>query len=174
MKNRPKRIAAFLIVVLLAFVGVCRVWAAEEKPSRPATKKDLLGTWEIKSVRLVRDKKDPAFYPYQRYVFNADSSMKFMTSEKPFTKEWLDKFQKQQPKIDYSVNEKGVLTLTWQKPVRSESALCAYVLKDVSPELIAKLSAPDRKDLPRKGDLTLSFLNSRGRIAYQKVLVKIT
>ncbi len=147
--------------------------AGEEKASRPATKKDLVGTWELVSVRPIHDAKDPVFFPYQRYVFNGDASMKYMVSKMPFTKEWLDKFVKQPREIDYRVDEKGVLSLIWQTKPHQESAICAYVLKDIPAELLAKVSAEKQKGLPKKGDLTLSFLNGQGKVAYQKVLTRV-
>jgi hypothetical protein len=158
---------------VLALALVSQSAAAEEKASRAATKKDLVGTWELVSVRPVHDPKDPVFFPYQRFVFNADSSMKFMASADPFTQEWMGKFNKQPASIDYAVSEKGVLTMTWQETVHSESALAAFVLQDVPPDLKEKLTDAQKKGLPKKNDVTLSFLNSRGKIAYQKVLTKI-
>jgi len=170
MKMNLKKTTAVLLP--LAFYAVS-VFAVEEKASRPAVKKDLVGTWELVSVHPVHDPKDPVFYPYQRFVFNADSSMKYMVSEKPFTKEWLDKFVKQPREIDFRVDQKGVLSLIWQTRPHQESAICAFVLKDVPQEVLEKVSPDKRKGLPKKGDLTLSFLNSQGKIAYQKVLTRV-
>ena len=161
----------WIVAGSLLIAGVAS--AQPEKASRAATKADLVGAWDMTVVRPVFDKKDPVFYPYQRFIFDGDSSMKFMSSEKAFSPEWLEKFQKQSREIDYSVNDKGLLTLTWQTKPHSELALCAYVLKDVPPEVLAKLPASERGHLPKKGNLTLSFLNSSGKIAYQKILTKI-
>lgn len=162
-----------LIALVLFSAVLPAALAADEKMSRPASKADLVGTWEMASVQPVHDKNDPVFFPYQRFMFGANSSMKFISSEKPFTKEWLNKFKKQPAEIDFTVNEKGVLTLSWQKVSHAENILCSYVLKEVPAEVLSKLPAERRKGLPKKGDLTLSFLNSSGRIAYQKVLSKI-
>ena len=149
------------------------VAAEPDRVSRPATKEDLVGAWELVSVRPVYDKTDPVFYPYQRFVFNKDSSMKFMVSEKPFTQDWLTKFTKQMPEIDYTISDKGLLTLSWQTRPHNESVVCAYVLKDVPADLAAKVPAPQRSRLPKKGNLTLSYLNNSGKIAYQKILTRI-
>lgn len=170
MKNHLKK----TVWALLPFVfSATAVFAAEEKASRQAVKADLVGTWEMVSVRPIHDASDPVFYPYQRYVFNADASMKYMVSEKPFTKEWLDKFVKQPREIDFRVDEKGILYLIWQSKPHQEMAICALVLKDVPQEVLAKVPVDKRKGLPKKGDLTLSFLNSQGKIAYQKVLTRV-
>ena len=156
--------ATLLLITTLAF--------AADKASRPCKKEDLVGTWEMVLVRPIYDRTDPVFFPYQKFVFNRDSSMKFMSSEKPFTKEWLDKFQKQPAEIDYSLDEKGLLTLTWHSRPHSEMAVCAYVLNDVPPEVLAKIPQSERNRSPKKGNVTLSFLNNNGKIAYQKILKK--
>ncbi len=160
--------------ILMMFVcSVSTVYAAGEAVSRPAIKKDLVGTWEMVSVRPVHEPNDPVFFPYQRFVFNSDASMKYMVSEKPFTKEWLDKFIKQPREIDFRVDNKGVLTMIWQSRPHQETAICTFVLKDVPAEVLAKVPIDKRKGLPKKGDLTFSFLNSQGKIAYQKVLTRV-
>lgn len=170
MKTNLKKTAVALLPLVFCAAAL---FAAEERASRPAVKKDLVGTWELASVHPVHDPNDPVFYPYQRYVFNSDSSMKYMVSEKPFTKDWLDKFVKQPREIDFRVDQKGVLSLIWQSRSHTEEAICAYVVKDVPAEVLAKIPTERRKGLPKKGDLTLSFLNSQGKIAYQKVLTRV-
>ena len=167
--NLRKAVSLFFI-----FSVLFSSWTfAAEKASRPCKKEDLVGTWEMVSVRPVYDKKDPIFFPYQKFVFNQDSSMKSMASEQPFTKEWLDKFEKQSVEIDYSLSDKGLLTLTWQNRPHSEAAICAYVLSDVPAEVLAKVPKIDRGNLPKKGNITLSYLNNDGKIAYQKILKKV-
>ena len=145
---------------------------AADKASRPAAKADLIGVWDMVSVKPVYDKTDPVFFPYQRLVFNSNSSMKTMSSEKPFTKEWLDKFQKQPAEVDYSLSDKGLLTLTWQSRPHNEQAICAYVLSDVPPQVLAKIPAAERAHLPKKGNITLSYISNEGKIAYQKIFKK--
>jgi hypothetical protein len=168
-----KKFFGMRIVFVFAVCFTTLVWGQQERASRSALKSDLVGSWEMVSVQPIRDKSDPVFFPHQRFVFNPNSSMKFMSSDRPFSKEWLDKFQTQDAEIDYSLNEKGVLTLSWQKKPYTESALCSYVLKDVPAEVLLKLPPERQKGLPRKGNVTLSYLDKSGRIAYQKVLFKI-
>ena len=157
--------AALLLVTALS-------WAEQERVSRPAKKEDLIGSWDMVSVKPVHDKDDPVFYPYQRFVFGRDSSMKFMSSDKPFTQAWLDKFAKQPPEIDFTLNEKGILMLTWQTRPHNETVVCSYVLKDVPPEVLVKIPPSERTHLPKKGNVTLSFLNNSGKIAYRKILAR--
>lgn len=163
-----------VIVVAAAVFLFQSGWAcAAESPSRPASKQDLVGNWAMVSVRPTHDKSDPTFFPNQRFRFNPDASMKFITSEKPLTQEWLTKFEQQDPDIDFTVDEKGLLTLTWGKIAHSERAIAAYVQKDIPAELANKMPESARGGLPKKGDVTLSFLNSKGKIAYQKVLRRV-
>ncbi len=168
--NFGRTMALFFI---LSTIHVSATFAETQKASRACAKQDLIGIWEMVSVKPIHDKQDPVFFPYQKFVFNKDSSMKFMASEKPFTKDWLDKFQKQPAEIDYSLNEKGVLTLTWHSRAHTELAVCAYVLSDVPPEILAKIPPSERGHLPKKSNATLSYLNGNGKIAYQKILKKV-
>ena len=172
MKIRPMGLFGMLACALAVQAAYAAPTAVRENASRPATKEDLVGTWDMASVSPVLDSSDPVFYPYQRFVFNPDSSMKYMVSEKPFTRDWLQKFSKQVPEIDYTLNARGLLMLTWQTRPHNESAVCAYVLKDVPPELAAKVSQSQRAHLPKKGNVTLSYLNSGGKITYQKILTR--
>jgi hypothetical protein len=160
------------LCVLLALGSLATSAYAGDKASRPCKKEDLIGTWEMISVKPVYDKTDPVFFPFQKFVFKQDSSMKFISSEKPLTKEWLEKFQKQPVEIDYTLSDKGIVTMTWHSRPHNDSALCAYTLSDVPPELLAKIPPADRGHLPRKDDATLSYLNNAGKIAYQKILRK--
>ena len=159
-------------VLALFLLHASLVFALQEKVSRPAVKADLVGMWDMVLVQPVRDKNDPIFFPYQKFVFYNNASMKFMSSDKPFSNEWLEKFNKQNAEIDYLLDAKGVLTMSWQKTPHSEKVLCAYVLEDVPVEVASKLPLERRKGLPKRGSITLSFLNNSGRIAYQKVLSK--
>jgi len=168
-----KRFGKGVCVVVVSLMVAVSSYAETEHASRPATKKDLVGTWELVSVRPAQNAKDPVFYPYQRFQFNADSSMKYMTSTEPFTKDWLDKFRKEQAAIDFRVDERGVLSLMWQKKRYEESAICAVSQKEIPADVLAKIPKDKRKGLPKKGDMTLSYLNPEGRIAYQKVLTRV-
>ncbi len=165
-----KKILVFVLSVMLVTVSA---YAANPSVSRPATKSDLVGSWDLVSVRPIHDKKDPAFFSFQRYEFNQNASMKFMVSPQAFGKEWLDKFKKQPTEINYSVSAKGLLTFTWSNKPFSESAIAAIVIQDMPKEVLDKIPATERDRLPQKGNLVLSFLNKSGKIAYQKVLARI-
>ncbi len=162
-------------IIFCVFSGILLTtfsFAANPSVSRPATKADLVGAWDLVNVRPIHDKKDPAFFPYQRYEFNKNSSMKFMVSQQVFNKEWLDKFKKQPTEINYYVSAKGLLTITWSNKPFSETAIAAVVTQDMPKEIIDKMSAVEKDRLPKKGNLVLSFMNKSGKIAYQKVLAK--
>jgi hypothetical protein len=163
-----KKMAAFLILLLAS-----QAQAAEnQKMIRPATRQDLVGTWDVVAVRPVKDPKDPAFFPHQRYLFKSDSSMKFMASPVPFDAESEKKFLKEPTSIDYTINEKGVLTLSWQARPYTEAMIAGVVIQEPPTEALSRLSAEQRRVLPQKGDLTFSYM-SDGKPAFQKVLKKI-
>jgi hypothetical protein len=163
-----------LLGVLSGILIASLSYAGNPSVSRPATKADLVGVWDLINVRPIHDKKDPAFFPNQRYEFKQDSSMKFMVSQQAFNKEWLDKFAKQPNEINYSVSAKGLLTFTWSNKPFSESAIAAVVVQDMPKEVLDKMPAVEKDRLPKKGNLVLSFMNKSGKIAYQKVLAKIS
>ncbi len=164
----------FIFCVLSGVFIATMSYAANPSVSRPATKADLVGGWDLVSVRPIHNKKDPAFFPYQRYEFKKDSSMKFMVSQQAFNKEWLGKFNKQPNEISYSVSAKGLLTFTWSNKPFSESAIAAVVIQDMPKEVLSKMPTVEKDRLPKKGNLVLSFLNKSGKIAYQKVLAKVS
>jgi hypothetical protein len=43
----------------------------------------------------------------------------------------------------------------------------------VPPDRLEKIPPERRKGLPKKGDVTLSFIDAHGQIAYQKVLRRV-
>ena len=167
-----KKSLFILGLVLFSTVSAQAVEAPQPKPSRPCTKAELVGNWDMVSVIPVLNKEDPAFYPYQKFAFNRDSSMKVMTSDKPFDAKALAAFKSQPSGINYSLDPKGILTMTWSARPHTEYAICAYILQEVPPEILKKIPAERRAGVPKKGNVTLSFIGRDGKIAFQKVLKK--
>ena len=170
-----KRKNALIFILGLVLFSAAAAQAAETpplKPSKPCTKAELVGTWDMVSVTPVLNLQDPTFYPYQKFVFKSDSSMKVMTSQRPFDAKALAAFKSQPVEIDYSLNPKGILTMTWSTRPHTEYAICTYVLQDVPPEVLKKIPAEKRAGIPKKGNVTLSFIGRGGKIAFQKVLKK--
>lgn len=173
MRSR-RRIVFISIAALFLSSHVEAATPLAGKVSKPCTKAELVGVWEMVSVMPAVSKKDPVFYPHQRFVFNGDSSMKVMTSEKPFDAKVLAAFKSQPTEIDYSLDAKGILTMSWSRRPHTELAICAYVLQDVPPDMLKKIPTEKRAGIPKKGNVTLSFVGRNGKIVYQKVLKKIS
>ena len=171
MKRKNARIFILGLVLFLA-ASAQAAEAPSPKASKPCTKAELIGAWDMVSVTPVLDNQDPTFYPYQKFAFNRDSSMKVMTSNKPFDAKALAAFKSQPSEINYSLDPKGILTMTWSTRPHTEYAICAYVLQEVPPEILKKIPAERRAGIPRKGNVTLSFIGRDGKIAFQKVLKK--
>ncbi len=171
---RRKAVSFFILGLLLfSAAGAGAADAPPQKPIKACTKAELIGTWDVVSVMPVLNKQDPTFYPYQKFMFKGDSSMKVMTSEKPFDAKALAAFKSQPSGIDYSLDPKGILTMTWSTRPHTEYAICAYVLQEVPLELLKKIPAERRAGVPKKGNVTLSFVGRNGKIAFQKVLKKV-
>ena len=172
MKSARKII--FILMVGLFLSSNSEALVPQGKVSKPCAKAELVGTWDMAAVMPVLSKKDPVFYPYQRFVFNANSSMKVMASEKPFDSKALAAFKTQPAEVDYTLDPKGTLTLTWSNRPHTEYAICAYILQDVPPEMLKKIPAERALGVPKKGNVTLSFIGRGGKIAYQKILKKVS
>ncbi|GEM_PF-6681115 len=170
---KRKNVNIFILgLVLFSAASAQAAEILQQKVSKPCTKAELIGTWDMVSVMPVLNKQDPTFYPYQKFAFNRNSSMKVMTSEKPFDAKALAAFKSQPTEIDYSLDPKGILTMTWSTRPHTEYAICAYVLQEVPSEILKKIPVERRAGVPKKGNVTLSFIGRDGKIAFQKVLKK--
>ncbi len=171
---KRKNIRIFVLgFVLFSAASAGAADAPPQRPSKACTKAELVGTWDMVSVMPILNKQDPTFFPYQKFMFKSDSSLKVMTSQKPFDAKALAAFKAQPAEIDYSLDPKGTLTMTWSTRPHTEYAICAYVLQDVPPEMLKKIPAEKRAGVPKKGNVTLSFIGRGGKIAFQKVLKKV-
>ena len=79
-----------LALAVLAGFGTGLAVAQEAKDVlRPCAPADLVGTWEVIRFAVVAparvDRSDPYFYPYQRYVFSANATMRHLTSKTRIT-----------------------------------------------------------------------------------------
>ena len=170
---RRKDIGIFILgLALFSAVSAPAAQAPQQKVIKPCTKAELVGLWDMVSVMPVLNKQDPTFYPYQKFAFNSNSSMKVMTSDKPFDTNASAAFKSQPSEIDYSLDPKGILTMTWSARPHTEYAICAYILQEVPPEILKKIPVERRAGVPKKGNVTLSFIGRGGKIAFQKVLKK--
>jgi hypothetical protein len=63
--------------------------AQDEEITRPCRRADLIGLWRVIRFGFAAgatvDRADPAYQPYQRYVFNANATMGYVASDVPPT-----------------------------------------------------------------------------------------
>ena len=78
------------LVLGLAVVAVMATTAGAqegEEPLRPCRRSDLLGHWQVIRLGIASgarvDRADPAYHPYQRYVFHGNATMAYTASANP-------------------------------------------------------------------------------------------
>src|SRR5437660_12057048 len=90
--SRPGPVAALLLALLAWLLLPCLVAdaVAADDPRealRSCTRADLIGIWAMirqgtaPSARV--DLTDPSFYPYQRFAFRADASLRHLAAPAP-------------------------------------------------------------------------------------------
>jgi len=137
---------------------------------RPCTRGDLIGTWAMirlgtaPSVRV--DQSDPYFYPYQRYAFSADRSMRHLTATAPVGPEQQQAILSAPPTTTWTVDDKGRLL------TRKSGATAPEV--DACQILLTKISDP-RSPVPGlPGDLLLTHYSEDGKPVARRLLRKMS
>ena len=90
-ESRSVLVVALLLASLAASLAV---WPADQAAAadlnealRPCTRTDVIGIWAMirqgtaRSVQV--DSTDPSFYPYQRFAFRADASVRHLAAPAP-------------------------------------------------------------------------------------------
>ncbi len=164
-------------LLTLAIAGSCAFWpvgraAAFDDPRdalRPCTRGDLIGTWAMirqgtaPSVRV--DATDPDFYPYQRYAFSADRSMRRLTATVPVGLEEQRTILSAPATTTWSIDERGRLL------TRKNGAAAPEV--DACQILLAKISDP-RSSVPGlAGDVLLTHYGEDGKPVARRLLRKM-
>ena len=137
---------------------------------RPCTRGDLIGTWAMirlgtaPSVRV--DESDPYFYPYQRYAFSADRSMRHLTATAPVGPEQQQAILSAPPTTTWAVDDKGRLLTRKAGATAPEIDACQI--------LLAKVSDP-RSSVPGlPGDLLLTHYSEDGKPVARRLLRKMS
>jgi hypothetical protein len=137
---------------------------------RPCTRGDLIGTWAMirlgtaPSVRM--DESDPYFYPYQRYAFSADRSMRHLTATAPVGPEQQQAILSAPPTTTWTVDDKGRLLTRKAGATAPEIDACQI--------LLAKVSDP-RSSVPGlPGDLLLTHYGEDGKPVARRLLRKMS
>jgi hypothetical protein len=170
--TRALAIMALAVLAVLSTRSVTTAAAADDPRDalRPCTRGDLIGTWAMirlgtaPSVRV--DESDPYFYPYQRYAFLPDRSMRHLTAKAPVGPEEQQAILSAAPTTTWTVDDKGRLL------TRKAGATAPEV--DACQILLAKVSDP-RSSVPGlRGDLLLTHYGEDGKPVARRLLRKMS
>jgi len=171
----PRRAPLVLVLSLLAaslIAGPADHAVAADDPNealRPCMRADLIGVWamiRLGTARSVRvDPTDPSFYPYQRFVFRADASLRHLTAPAPVGPEEQRAILSAPPTITWTVDGEGRLL------TRKNGAAAPEI--DACQVLLVKVSDP-RSSIPGlPGDLLLTHYGEDGKPVARRLLRKI-
>jgi hypothetical protein len=173
----PQRSAPVVVLFLALFAAALTTWpgsravAADDvsEALRPCTRADLLGTWAMirlgtaPSVRA--DRADPYFYPYQRYAFHADASMRHLTAPRPVRPEKQRTILSAPTTVTWAVDDQGRLLTRKDSAAAPEVEGCQI--------LLAKVNDP-RSPIPGlPGDLLLTHYGEDGMPIARRLLRKM-
>lgn len=139
-----------------------------EKKSQLPSSTEIVGTWEMvyqKNGNLILD-NDIYIYPYQRFSFFSDGYVKNIGTTEPFDEKALRIWEVAPKTSKYRFTEKGVLLIEG-----SAGDLTPIIISVITEDLEQSLR-PDAPKL-KKGDLILSYLNSKNQVYLQRYLRKV-
>ncbi|HTL70500.1 MAG TPA: hypothetical protein VL404_04325 [Candidatus Eisenbacteria bacterium] len=163
------------LVLFASLFCVSPSWAVGH--SRPCLEKDLVGTWQMRSIntKLKLDSRDPFAAPYQWFIFDAQGRFKQMTSSEPIAgkSDLIRQFEERIPTTRYALDAKGMITLTRIETPNPEVCVCTYVLEGVPEDKLAAIPEAQRWNVPQKGDLILTYPNGEGKPVLAKSLRRV-
>lgn len=136
------------------------------RPCRPA---DLIGAWEVIRFGTARavpvDPSDPYFYPYQRYVFASNATVRHLTSKTRITQADHRALLTATAPATWAVDGAGKLLVQKEGATRIEAAACAVLTKEV---------VDPRSRVPAMpGDLLLTHYDAADRPVMRRQLRKL-
>jgi len=163
-------------LLLAAFAASLAVWPADQAAAadlnealRPCTRTDVIGIWAMirqgtaRSVQV--DSTDPSFYPYQRFAFRADASVRHLAAHATVGPEEQRVILSAPTTVTWSVDRQGRLLTRKDKGAAPEINACQV--------LLAKVSDP-RSPIPGlPGDLLLTHYGQDGKPVARRLLRKI-
>lgn len=167
----------FFVFILSSFLFVSSEAAAAAKSARPCLTSDLIGSWEMRNIKTkVKLKEDDAFgWPQQRMVFDRRGDVKQVMSQVALENDpaTLKKFNNTAFTSSFVVNDRGILAITKIESPVPETCLCSFIITGVSAEVIAKIPEAKRNELPKPGDIVLTYLTQKGQPIVVKTFRKI-
>ena len=152
-------------------------WPSGQKGVRSCLTSDLMGTWELRNMntKIKIDPNDPFGWPYQRFSFDRRGDVKEMMSTTPIegNKSAVKKFENAASTSKFSLDERGILSVSKIESPLTERCACNVATKDIPADLLAKLPASKRAQVPHQGDLVLTYMDRNGQPVIIKSLRKL-
>jgi hypothetical protein len=121
----------------LALVGglAVPVSGRAEDAFRPCRRGDLVGSWGVIRFGFASgasvDRGDPAYQPYQHYVFNADATMTYAAAAAPPTPEQQQALLRGPASATWRVDDRGRLMRQAAGSARVETSECRVITRTV-------------------------------------------
>jgi hypothetical protein len=170
----PQRLAtiASLVLAMLAAPIAWRPAASADEIGealRLCTRADLIGTWAVirfgTTASARGDPAGPAARPHQRFVFEADASLRHLASGSPITREDHRAMLAAPVAATWAIDDRGRLLVTRDGAEGPEVNDCQV--------LVAKVSDP-RSTVPAlPGDLLLTQYDANDRPIARRLLRQI-
>lgn len=164
---RPRALVPGLALLVLAAVPA----GAEESeaPLRPCRQADLLGHWQVIRFGLaagaVVDRADPAYQPYQRYVFHANATMAYVASATAPSADEERALPQAPAPVRWALDAGGRLQRHRDPASRAETSDCRVVLRALKDAKSPVLALP--------GDLVLTDQDGAARPVARRLLRKL-
>jgi hypothetical protein len=121
------------LALLAALAGP--VVGQEGEALRPCRRADLIGLWGVIRFGFASgarvDRGDPAYLPYQRYLFNADATMAYAAADVPPTLEQQQALRRAPASATWAVDARGRLTRRTAGSARVEISDCRVITRTV-------------------------------------------
>ena len=155
----------FFITAICLSATLSPSWAAGNKGVRACLTSDLIGVWDMQSIntKVKLDPNSSFGWPYQRFSFDRRGDVKEMMSTTPIAgdKAAMQKFENAASTSKFSLDERGILSISKIESPEPEHCACSIAIKEVPAEMLAKLPEAKRALIPHQGDLILTYM-SRG------------
>lgn len=156
--------AGLVSATLALATGAAR--ADEPAALRPCAAADLIGEWQLARLRAASswrvDRRDPWYYPYQRFVFAAGGEARELRSTRSLTRAARSAFLSAPPTATWSIDERGWVTIV-RADTAPESVACHVVATRVSSH---------RGDVAEAGDVVLTSYDG-DRPVVRRQLVRV-
>lgn len=174
---RFRKIQILVMTVVLMGFSVTASASQPQKGVRACLTSDLIGTWEMKNInaKIKINPNDSFGWPYQRFTFDRRGDFKQLASTTPIegNKSLVEKFNKAASISRFSLDERGVLSISKLESQEPERCMCGYAMKEVPAEVLVKLPDSKKSQVPHQGDIVLTYMTRDGQPVVIKCLRKI-